>query len=78
MRYIIPDKLYDILKWVAWLAVPSLATLLGTVGSVWGWPHTTAIVTTVTAIGVFIGGLIGVSAATGKPNQQIEPSRENG
>lgn len=72
MDYLLPDNVYQVLKWVAWLAVPSLATLLGTVGTVWGWPHTTAIVTTVTAIGVFIGGLIGVSAATGKPDGKTE------
>lgn len=77
MRYILSDKLYDILKWVGLVVIPATATLVGAVGTAWGWPHLTAIVTTITAVGTFIGAVIGVSAATGKPAQKIEPSQEN-
>ena len=78
MRYIIPDKIYDILKWVGLVVIPATATLVGAVGTAWGWPHITAIVSSITAIGAFIGAMIGVSAATGKPAEKTEPSRENG
>lgn len=78
MRYIIPDRIYQLLKWLGLVVIPATATLVGAVGTAWGWPHLTAIVTTITAIGTFIGALVGVSAATGKPVENIEPSRENG
>ena len=77
MEYLLSDKAYNILKWAGLVLVPALATLLGAVGTAWGWPHLTAIVTTITAVGTFIGALVGVSAATGKPVENTETSREN-
>lgn len=67
MDYLLPDSVYRVLKWVGLIVLPALATLLGAVGTAWGWPHLTAIVTTVTAIGAFIGALIGVSNASATP-----------
>lgn len=67
MDYLLPDKAYQALKWAGLVLFPALATLIGAVGTAWGCPHLTAIVTTVTAIGTFIGALVGVSQATGKP-----------
>lgn len=67
MNYLLPDRAYQMLKWAGLVLVPALATLLGAVGTAWGWPHLTAIVTTITAVGTFIGALVGVSQATGKP-----------
>ena len=33
MQYIIPDKVYNILKWVGLVALPAIATFVGTVGT---------------------------------------------
>lgn len=55
------DNVYNFLKWLCLIALPALATFYGVVGKIWDIPHTTEIVTTITAIGVFIGTLIGVS-----------------
>lgn len=71
--YLIPDKLYNILKWTALIAFPSIATFIGVIGAVWGWADTDAIVTTINAVGVLIGALIGVSAATSK---QVDEGKE--
>lgn len=65
-NYLLPSKAYSILKWVGLIAMPALATFIGVVGTVWGWPHTDAIVTTINAVGVLVGALIGVSQATAK------------
>ena len=65
-EYFLPNKLYTILKWTALIAFPSIATFIGVIGAVWGWADTDAIVTTINAVGVLIGALIGVSAATSK------------
>ena len=72
MKYLLPDKAYQTLKWVGLIVIPALATLLGAVGTAWGWPHLTAIVTTVTAIGTFVGALVGASNASGKPDGKAE------
>lgn len=57
------NKTYDILKFTATTFLPALATLVGTVGIAVGYPETTGvIVTVITAIGTFIGALVGLSS----------------
>ena len=53
--WLIPNKLYDILKWLAALVFPALALFMGTVGPAWGLPYVDAIVTTLNALGVLAG-----------------------
>lgn len=71
-EYFLSDKLYAILKWTALIAFPSIATFIGVIGAVWGLEDTDAIVTTINAVGVLIGALIGVSAATSKVSEGSE------
>lgn len=66
--YILPDTVYKWMKWIGLIALPAIATFVGVIGAVWGWHDTDAIVTTLNAIGVLIGALIGVSHATAKTN----------
>lgn len=47
----IPDKLYDILKWVVIIVLPAIATLYAALSAVWAWPYSEEIVTTITARG---------------------------
>jgi hypothetical protein len=59
------NKTYDILKFVAITFIPALATFVGTVGIAVGYPETTGIIVTVlTALGSFIGALVGLSSAS--------------
>jgi hypothetical protein len=67
MNYLIPDKAYKALKWAGLIACPALAVFVGTVGPVWGWPDVDAWVTTINSVGVLVGALLGVSAATARP-----------
>lgn len=60
--YIIPNKLYDILKWVGLLVLPALATLVQTVGTAVGFEYADVSATIITAVGTFIGVIIGASA----------------
>lgn len=66
-EYIIPAWLYPYLKWAAMLALPALSTLVVAVGGVWGWDLAQPVAATITAVGAFIGALVGVSQATSKP-----------
>lgn len=59
--WLLPNKAYDVLKWVGLIACPALATLVLTLGQVWGMPHAPEVAATVTAAGTFVGALIGVS-----------------
>lgn len=57
------DKIYDILKWVALVVLPAIATLYTALAAVWGLPFAEEIPATITAIDLFIGALLGVSTA---------------
>lgn len=56
------NKTYDILKSVALIVIPALATFVNAVGIVWGIPYTTEATATITAFGVFLGASLGVSS----------------
>ena len=66
MTYFLPDYVYSILKWLGLIACPALATFVGVVGPVWGMPYVEATVTTINALGLLIGALIGASHITAK------------
>ena len=66
MEYKLPDKLYNVLKWLGLIACPAIATFYGVVAPLWGWPAPESLVTSINAIGVLIGALIGYSAITAK------------
>lgn len=57
------DKVYNVLKWVAQIVLPALATLYFALSSIWGLPYGEQIVGTITAIDAFLGALLGVSTA---------------
>lgn len=57
------DKIYDVLKWVALIVLPAIATLYTALAGIWGLPYAQEIPATITAIDLFIGALLGVSTA---------------
>lgn len=61
------DKTYDILKRVALIVIPALATFVNAAGMVWGIPYTNEITATITAFGVFLGAVLGVSSKNYEP-----------
>ena len=67
------DKIYDVLKWVALVCLPALATLISVVLPLWNLADestVTAIVGTISAVDVFLGALLGVSTAQYNKSQQ--------
>lgn len=63
------DKTYNILKWVAMYLLPALGTFVFAITSIWGLPYGEQIVGTITAIDALLGGLLGISTAQYKKNQ---------
>lgn len=60
---ILKNRTYDILKWIAQLFLPALATLYFALASIWNLPYGEQIVGTITAIDTFLGILLGISTA---------------
>lgn len=63
--WLIPNRVYDVLKWIGLIACPALAVFVQTVGPAWGLESVGAIVLTLNALGALIGVLIGASALKG-------------
>ena len=63
------NKVYDVLKWVALIALPALAILYGSLAEIWGLPYAEQIPDTITAIDLFLGVVLGISNATYKKNE---------
>ena len=57
------NKAYDILKWIAQLLLPAVATLYFALAGIWGFPYGEQIVGTITAIDTFLGVILGISTA---------------
>ena len=55
------NKAYDILKWIAQLLLPAVATLYFALAGIWDFPYGEQIVGTITAIDTFLGVILGIS-----------------
>lgn len=65
------DKLYDILKWVAIVALPALSTFIVVMGRIWSWGDIAGMVAqSITAFAVLLGALLGISSIQYKQGQQ--------
>lgn len=60
----LPDKLYNVLKWICLIALPALAVFYFTLAKIWGFPYEAEIPATINAVAVLIGALIGISQIT--------------
>lgn len=58
---ILSDKQYNILKWVALIALPAFGVFYAAIAKIWGLSFENEIPLTTSAIGGFIGALIKVS-----------------
>ena len=74
MKQFIPDKVYDVLKWVALVVLPAISFLYLGIASIWGLPYGDEVSRTITYVSGFIGALLGVSSVGYyiNKNNQIE------
>ena len=57
------NKTYDVLKWIAQLALPAAGTLYAALAGIWGFPYTEQVMGTILAVDTFLGALLGISSA---------------
>ena len=80
----LPDKVYDVFKWLSCVALDALGLLYKTLAEIWQLPYGEKVYNTCVAVSICIGVLIGVSTYQfNKENavfiepKNIEP-KENG
>lgn len=59
----LPDKVYDILKWITMIVLPALATAYVGLAAIWGWPFADEVAKTTAVICTLLGALLGISTA---------------
>lgn len=64
------NKLYDWLKWIAILLLPSLATLVAVIFKIWNLPYGNEIAQTITALATFLGAILGISSVQYKKGKK--------
>lgn len=69
---IIPDKMYDILKWVDLVCIPALTTAYVGLAQIWSFPYPQEIATTSAILCTLIGALLGISSSQYYKNIDIE------
>lgn len=67
------NKVYDVLKYIAQIVLPALATLYFALAQIWGLPFGEQIVGTITAIDAFLGAILRISTIQYE-NKQEEDS----
>lgn len=71
------NKTYDILKDIALYIMPALATLILTLGGIWGIPYAEAIAATITALDTFLGAILKISSNNYAKEQETGAENEN-
>lgn len=59
----LPNKLYDVLKWITMIVIPALATAYVGLASIWGWPYADEVAKTAAVFCTLLGALLGISTA---------------
>ena len=55
------NKVYDVLKYIAQIALPAIGALYFALSQIWGLPYGEEVVGTITAVDAFLGALLGIS-----------------
>lgn len=73
---IVSNKVYDILKHIVTWVLPALATLVITLGEIWGWGWSVQVSATITAITTFLGASLCIGSKTYKNLVDAEKMRQ--
>lgn len=70
------NKAYDILKYIAQIVLPALATLYFALAKIWNFPYGAEIVGTISAIDAFLGALLQISTNQYNKENVVQPPDE--
>ena len=72
----ISNKVYDVLKYIAQIALPALATLYFALAKVWNLPYSEQVVGTISAVDIFLGALLQISTVKYNKEQKNKPPED--
>lgn len=59
----LPNKVYDVLKWLVLVCIPALTVAYVGLSAIWGWPYADEVAKTSAVICTLLGALLGISSA---------------
>lgn len=68
---ILTNRIYDILKWITLIVIPSLSVLYLALAKVWNLPFGTEVVGSLAALDLFLATVLGISTNTFKVNNPL-------
>ena len=71
------NKTFDVLKYIAQIVLPAIATLYFALAQIWNLPYGEQIVGTITAIDAFLGALLGISTYKYNKKEEVENEINN-
>ena len=57
----LPNKVYDVLKWIVCIVIPALTTAYVGLSVIWGFPYADKIAKTSAVVCTLLGALLGIS-----------------
>lgn len=67
----LPNKVYDVLKWIVCIVLPALTTAYIGLAEIWGWPYPAEVAKTSAVVCALLGALLGISTAEYNKQQYI-------
>lgn len=72
---VLPQGLYEALRWFTWIVLPASATLIAALNAAWAWGlPIDAILSTFAAVETFIGVVLGISKYSNDKDNSEEAS----
>ena len=66
IKYILPDRLYDLIKFIVTVILPALSILYAGLAGIWGWPLADEVSRTIAVVYTFLCATMGISTATSR------------
>lgn len=71
------NRVYDVLKFIAQIILPAVATFYATMAEIWGFPMGNEVGRTIMAVDTLLGAILMISTANyNKFNNKIEDTQE--
>lgn len=67
----LPDRIYDIAKWLCLIVAPALAWGYSELATLWGWPLVEEVPKTINLVATIAGIILGISNASFKKDNNI-------
>lgn len=70
----LPDKIYDILKWIIVIVMPAIGTALVGLGQLFNWEWAAIVVQVMVIVETMLGSIFAISAANYKKTEDNDIS----